>query len=191
MSNENDLQTATGILEQLNKGKGLHDHFAKQFREGYFIAGKLIADWKQRFQIEIPPDLNPQTCKELDLKILELHQEASFLKAEVDARLAAYRNTNNDRYREKFTALVTEYKNKGDKLPAKDTLAALAEHAVGNIKNAMVHAEIELAFWKEILNDLANSRKLIDNITINLSVEAKALQHERALDRLGSQYGKE
>ena len=185
---ESEFETATGILTQLNKGKELHDHFAKQFREGYYVAGKLIADWKDHFKMDIPPDLNTQTCKEIDLKILELHQEASFLKAEVDARLAAYRNTNSDRYREKFTNLVTEYKSKGEKLPAKDTLAALAEHAIGNIKNAMVHAEIELAFWKEILNDLANSRKLIDNITINLSVEAKALQHEKALDRLNTQY---
>jgi hypothetical protein len=167
--------TAKSLLAQLKRGKKLHDEFAAQFRESYTIAGQSIGEWKAYFRVKIPPDLNTQTCQEVDVRLIELHQEASFLKAEAEARLSAYRSANNDRYRARFAQLISEYEQAGKKRPAQGTIDTLAEHAIGDIKNALVHAELELAFWKEILSDLQNSRKIIKNITINLSVEAKAL----------------
>lgn len=177
---------AADLISQLRKSKKLHDQFAQQFKTQYRIGGKLTSEWKQHFRVKLPPDMNTQTCQTADARLVELHQEASFLKAEAEARLSAYQSANDEKYRAKYAGLVAEYKEKGQKLPAKDTLAALAEHSMNDIKNALVHAEIELAFWKEILNDLGNCRKIIENVTINLSVEAKALQHEKLLDKLNS-----
>jgi hypothetical protein len=179
---------AAELIEQLRQSKKLHDQFAHQFKNQYKIAGKLMADWRDYFKIQLPQDLNPQSCQILGMKLLELHQEASFMKAEAEARVSAYRSASDDQYRKKFGKLVEEYKAPGKKLPSKDTLCALAELDMGNVKNALVHAEIELDFWDEVLDDLSNSRKLIETSTINISVEAKALQHERYLDRLNTKY---
>jgi len=179
-------KVASKLINQLRDGKELHDEFAKEFKSRYQIAGKLIDDWKKHFQIKIPPDFTPQVCLIVGSKLMELHQEASFLKAEVEARLAACKSTNNDMYRTKYASLVLEYKEKGGKLPAKDTLAALAEDHIGDTKNAQTHAEIELAFWKEILSDLNNSRKSIKDATINLSIEAKVLNQDKYLDYINT-----
>lgn len=164
------------VLEQLKKGKALHDSFAKQFNEEYLVAGKLMTEWRDHFKLQIPPDLNPKVCQDLAVKLMELHQEASFLKAVCDARMRACLGASNIRYRSEFTELVAEYRQRKEKLPAKDTLAQLAERKVGDMKDAVAHAEIELSFWKEILNDLSNCRKLLENATINISVEMKTLQ---------------
>lgn len=177
------------LLGQLKKSKQVHDVFADRFRRQYQIGGKLMGEWKSHFHISMSPDLNPATCKELDSKVLELHQEATFLKAESEARLTALKDTNQEKYRMRFTQLVMEYKLKGEKLPAKDTLATLAEQDISATKDAITHATIEVAFWKEILADLYNSRKIINNATINLSVEAKALANEKTLDRLNNVNG--
>lgn len=189
LSLENDKLAAEGIINQLRKSKKIHDAFAKQFDSQYHIAGKLMAEWKGYFKIHLPPDMNPQTCQVADRELMGLHQEATFLKAAAETRLAAYRNANDERYRSKYAALVSEYKQSGQKLPAKDTLTALAEYSLGSMKDAVVHAEIELSFWKEILNDLSNSRKLIENVTINLASEAKALHNERYIDSLNRRSG--
>lgn len=183
---ENQISAST-LVNQLRNGKVLHDQFADEFRKRYKIAGKLINEWKDHFKITMPPDLDPVKIQLVDVLLMELHQEATFLKAEVEARLTACRSRNDDMYRTEYARLVTEYKSKQQKLPAKDTLAALAEEKTGDIKNALTHAEIELCFWKEILNDLRNSRRLIDNATINISVEAKALNHEKYITALNSQ----
>jgi hypothetical protein len=141
-----------------------------------------MSDWKAHFKVKIPIDLSPQTCIEIDKTLIELYEEASFLKAEVEARLAACKGTGDDQYRARYTELVASYEAKGQKLPAKDTLIALAENSLGDVKNATTHAEIELDFFKEILSNLSNTRKLIENITLQLATEAKALQNGRYLD---------
>lgn len=181
-----DVAAATSMIDQLRTSKKLHDEFAQQFRHQYMIAGRLIKDWKQHFRVNMPPDINTQICQVIDSQLMELHQEATFLKAEAEARLTAQRSANQDKYRTKFAELVTEYKSSGQRLPAKDTLAALAEVDIGETKNATVHTEIELSFWKEILSDLTNCRRLVENATINLSVEAKALANEKYLEKLNS-----
>jgi DNA gyrase/topoisomerase IV subunit B len=174
-------------IQRLREGKKAHDEFAKRFREQYLIANKSTEEWKEYFKLTLPPDLNTHTCQEMDTQIMELYQEASFLKAEVEARLTAYKNTNSDRYRARYAQLVSEYEKKGQRLPARDTLAVLAETVISSSsKGAIVHAEIELAFWKEILSSLGNSRKLIENVTMNLNIEAKALQTSFYLDKLNT-----
>lgn len=181
---EEEAKFTTSIIDQLKKSKKFHDQFAKKFRNQYKVAGKLMSEWKQHFTIKLPPDLNPQLAQAVDAQLQELHQEASFFKAEAEARLTAFQGANNERYREKYATLVAEYKANGTKLPAKDTLAALAESASAELKDSMTHAEIELTFWKEILADLGNTRKLLENAVICLSVEAKALQQEKYLDHI-------
>jgi len=177
---------AISLLHKLKDGKTVHDEFAKVFKTQYLISGKLIEEWKEYFRVNIPPDLNPATCTAFDSKLSDLHQQASFLKAEAEARLAALNNANNQQYRASYTALVEEFKSSQKKLPAKDTLSILAEESIKNTKDSITHAEIELAFWKEVLSDLGNTRRLIENATINLSVEAKAMASGRMLDRLNS-----
>lgn len=184
MPEENPTQSVNEIVSILRKGKKLHDHFAEQFKTKYLISGKLINEWKSYFKISIPPDLNPHTCIEIDSKIMELHQEASFLKAEAEARLTACKNASSEKYRTEFAALVAEYNQAGKKMPASATLTALAEHSISEIKNALTHVEIEVAFWKEILNDIACARKAVKNVVICLSIEARALQEEKHLERL-------
>lgn len=176
--------SATVLIDQLRKGKSLHDQFAAEFRSKYKVAGKLMDEWKNHFRIILPPDLNPETCRLVDSKLIELHQEASFLKAEAEARLSAQRNVNEKQYRVRYAELVAEYKSSNQKLPAKDTLATLTNNSISEIVDAITHAEIEVGFWKEVLADLYNSRKVVNDATINLSVEAKALQNDRFLDSL-------
>jgi hypothetical protein len=183
---EKAQEIAASIIDQLRKSKKLHDQFADKFRTQYKVAGKLMSEWKEHFKVSLPPDLNPQLAQQTDAQLVELHQEATFLKAEAEARLTAYQSANNERYRSKYAALVAEYKAGGAKLPAKDTLAALAENATADIKDAMSHAEIELAFWKEVLNDISNSRKLLENATICMATEAKAIQYNNYLDRINT-----
>jgi hypothetical protein len=181
---EKEAVAAAELINQLRKGKKIHDQFAKQFRTQYLIAGKTISDWKAHFKVNLPPDLNPGRAQAVDTRLMELHPEATFYKAEAEARLSAYKSANDKRYREEFTALVTEYKKKGEKLPAKDTLASLANEAISEVMDGLTHAEIESNFWTEVLDDLRNSRRLLDNATISMSVEAKVHSQEAYLNHL-------
>lgn len=67
-------------------------------------------------------------------------------------------------------------------MPAKDTIAAVVEEQLDNIKTNISHAEIELDFWDNLIKDLDRIRKTIENITLNVSVEAKMLRGNNQLD---------
>ena len=178
------MSDAADLLAQLKKGKKLHDEFSVEFNEHYQISGKTILEWRDHFRLQIPPDLTTRTCQDFDVKLLELHQEASFLKAACECRLAAYRETTNKQFRTAYASLVAQYTAKGGKLPAKDTLTVLAKDQIGDIEEGIVHAEIELSFWKDIIADLYNSRKIIENATLNLGIESKALLQQHYIDGL-------
>jgi len=178
--------TAKDLVNQLRKGKRLYDEFGKELYTQYKINGKLLHEWKEYFKLYLPPDANTQTLREVDSRLMGLHQEASFFKGCCNAKLQAAKANNMDAYRQRYTELVAEYKSQGKKLPAKDTLSALAEHTTADWKNVTMHAEIEFDFWKEILNDLTNCRRLVENMTLNISVEAKALQNEKYIDAIAS-----
>ncbi len=170
--------TANELVSQLRDGKALHDEYRRAFDEQYLVVGRLINDWKEYFRIDIPADLSPQQCREFDSKILSLYQEATFYKLSCEARLKSLKGTSNSTFRRNFTALVAEYKQKGLKLPSKDTLEHLANETISDISDAMLHAEIELGVWKDIISSLDNSRKIIEAISISLGVEAKLLRGE-------------
>ena len=186
-----ETQASATLIGQLRKSKKVHDKFAEQFRTMYKISGKLMSEWKKYFKVSLPPDLNPQLAQGLDAKLMDLHQEASFYKAEADARAAAYKTANNERFRNQYSTLVTEYKAGGGKLPAKDTLENLANHAIADTKDGEVHAEIEQAFWAEVIKDLTNSRKLLEAAMMSYASEMKTLSSQKYIENLANKYGKD
>lgn len=177
-------EQAKTLVSNLRKGKELHDAFGLAFEDRYLIAKQSFQYWKEHFKIEIPTDLNPQQCRDLNIEILRLYQEATFYKLLVDGRSESLKGTNYSSYRQAFTRLVQQYKDSGQRLPSKDTLETLANESTKDITDAIVHTDIELAFWKGIINSLDTCRKILETVSISLSVEAKALQNERYLDNL-------
>lgn len=172
------------LIDKLKQSKKIHDAFTKQMKQRYSFDGKLMSDWKKEFRVAIPDGLNPRICIELNTKINDLYQQASNKKSDAEASLTSLKASYADSFRDAFNELVEEYKSKKERLPAKDTLTQLAEHKTTSLHSALVHGEMQLGFWKDILNNLSTTRKIIENNTINLSVEAKALSHEQYLNHL-------
>ena len=181
MSNETK---ATAMIEKLKDSKELYSEYSKQFSERYSVNGRTLAEWKMYFKISVPPDLNPATAKHLSMQLMDLYQEASMLKTDAELRLHAANNVTKSMTRDKYNALLVEYKGNGGKIPAAATLTTEAEAACGKELDAITHIEIELTFWKGILNSLQECRKLVEVATWNLSVEAKAIGHDNRMDQI-------
>lgn len=179
------VETASdSAVSRLQKSKKFHQQFAEALMANYQVSGKTLPEWQKYFRLDVPPDLNPQLAIELDLQLMERFQEASFFKAEAELRLSALSGIVQSAHREAFNALYVECKQSNERMPAKDTLALLTEQKIAQEKDALIHAEIEVNFWKSILASLSECRKLIETATISISVEAKALLHTRHLDTL-------
>lgn len=165
---------ADALLEKLLKGKEIHDLFAGNMRRHLLINNKTIDQWEDRFKIHIKTDdLTPQVCKQIDLLLMELHQEASFYFAVASAKVQMIKRGGDSTYRDRFFAITEDYRSRGVKLPAAATLETLAKVENDDLESAQAIAEIEKGFWSDILNHLSTCRKLVENATFNSSVEAK------------------
>jgi len=161
------------MIKDLRHGKAIYEQFAQATQDRMQISGKTMNDWRTYFHVKIPENPDITACKNIDMKLMELYQEASFLKAMAEAALILNKKGYESQYRTKFEALVAEYQKKGLKIPAKETLENLAKCSVDDVETGLSYSELAVRFWKEILDNLNFMRKIIENATINNSVEAK------------------
>lgn len=162
------------MIAGLRRGKDIHEMFAETVRTGILIQGRTMEQWREYFTVDLADNPNTLDCKLLDIHLMSLHQEATFLKCMAEAALTLGKKSYDTQYRDKFTALVSEYKSLDKKLPAKDTLEILASNDLDDIETGLSYSELGVKFWKDILEDLNYKRRAVENITINNSVEAKA-----------------
>lgn len=166
---------AEELLEGLLRGKEVHQIFAENMRKQLTISGKGVDFWEDKFKITIPTDnLTPALCKELAMKLMELNQEAVFYHAVAQAKSQFLRRGSEATFNNKFWTIVQEHKQKGGKIPAAATLERLAKCDNEEYDSAQTIADVEMKFWKDILDHLSTCRKLIENASLNVSVELKS-----------------
>ena len=166
------------LLDNLRRGKVVHDEFADRLRRQFLISGRTMEAWEKEFKVSTPSNLDPALCRTLLGEVMQLHERASFYKAHADAVAGALSKGIESQFNDRFTALTQEMKDAGGKLPASKTLETLAKSELAQAESAHTSAEISKNFWKEVQDHLAFCRKVLENATIAASVEAKLLAHD-------------
>lgn len=178
-------QQAEILLQQLLRGKEVYNIFSDTAKRQITISGKPVDYWEEQFRLIVPTDnLTPTMCKELDMKLMDLNQIATFNYASANLKAQMIKTGSEATYHTKFAALVEEYRGVGKKIPAAATLNTLAKIDTQELESAQALAEMESKYWKGILDHLSTCRKLIENASLNISVEYKAMNNERMLDSL-------
>lgn len=181
---------AEKLLKALLKGKEVYKLFGETMRKQLTISGEPIDHWEKKFKLSIPvDDLTPAICKQLDVQLMDLNQEATFHHAVASAKVQMIKRGCESQFNDKFWALTQEYKEKGKKLPAAATLTTLATIQNDDMESAQSLAQVETKFWKDILDHLATCRRLIENASLNISVELKALSAQSMLDKANKNGG--
>lgn len=170
-------QQAVELIQRYAKGKEVYKILTDDLQ--IFISGQPIDYWLAKFRLTVPTDnLTPSLMKELDMKILDLHQEATFYLAVTTARSQMISKGSNSSYYGKYIEILNNYRNNGKRAPSADTLESLARIDNEDIETAAAIVDVETKFWKYILDHLAMARRLIENASLNISVELKALNNE-------------
>jgi hypothetical protein len=186
---EEQVETAEIQAEELavkiKSGKAVFKQLSKKLEGELVFAAQPLSHWKDYFKLNIPDqDLNPIVLKGLDMKLMELYHEASFYYSMANSLSQMIKNGAESNYQTIFLGLVEQFKGTGQKLPAAATLENLARIQNMTQDSASWYAEVEVKFWREVLDNLSSQRKIIENASLNISVELKALNHEKALDSL-------
>ena len=172
MTGQSRIQTDR-MLMSMRPGKDIYQDFSERAEEVINIQGKSLQEWRKVFHIKIPENPDIYECKQIGRQLMELYQEAAFLKAMAEAANILLRRGYESEYHKKFESLVAQYRAEDKKLPASATLETLAKQSIDDVESALAHSDLAVRFWKEILEQLNYNRKVTETITINNSVEAK------------------
>ena len=174
---------AERLIDETLKGKKVHEIFTQHMIEQLQISGHPIPHWERIFRISIQTDnLTPAIVRQIDMKIMDLSQEATFLWNTAMARAQMIKHGNENVFVGKFTALVQEYKETGKRLPAQGTLENLARSENLDVESARAIADIEVKYWKSILDHLNRCQSIVKNASLMLASEMKYTETERLLD---------
>jgi len=180
---------AEQLLNHMLKGKQVHEIFADNLRRQLPISGKSMEHWEEKFKIRIPVDsLTPTLCKELSIRLLGLHEEATFHHAVATAKSQMIKRGSEAAFNSKFQTIVAEHKAKHKRLPGQETLRTMASIDNEEIDSAQSIAETERLYWRGILDHLYMCRKLLETASMNIAVELKAIRNDEAIERL-AQFG--
>lgn len=183
--------TADTLIQEMTKGKEVHAEFTTMMNQQILISGQSFEFWDKKFRLKIPTDnINPETCRQLEMKVLELNQEATFLSNMAYARSQMLKHSNGGLFLQKFQTLVQEYKQTGKRLPANATLDNLARVQQQDVEAAKVLADIEVKYWKGILDHLGRCQSILNTSAMLISAEMKALTSEKYLDGMETKYNR-
>lgn len=171
------------IINKLVEGRQLFESAVGKLDP--VVSGQPMSHWIERFKLKIQTEqLSPGTLKDLSMKIMDLHQEATFMAALADAKRQYLHHGNEMAYHSQYMGIYESFESTGKKKPAASTLESMAKVSNENVDIAMMHADIETKFWKNILEHLAMCRRLVENASMNISVELKALSNEGLIDAI-------
>jgi len=176
MSESSEQPKADLLLEKLRKGQKVYKCFADGMRKVLLISGHTYDHWYEKFYINIPVDnLTPAMCRGLGMKIMHLHQDATFYYVAAQAKAQCLKRGSESAFNDKLFAIVEEHKAKGGRVPGQDTLRALASVDNEEFDSAHSLADIEMKFWKSMLEHLTQCRRLVENASLTMSTELKYL----------------
>lgn len=166
--------TTDALVSSITEGKVIFDSFRGRMVEEYKLEGKSLAEWQEFFHIMIPPDLDPPRCKELDLRLLQLYEEATRYKVIADTVFTALTEGRANDHQLRMEALLADYRVRNKKDPPAsmlDKFKMLAENTT--LRSTVANARIAKEFFASILEYLTNCRKVIENATIANGTLAK------------------
>lgn len=176
MSDLTPKEMAEKIIKNNLKGKQIESVVNEFMFKTYEFSGHTIDFWRQKFTMEIPTaDLNPAMIRELDMKLMLMNQEATFHYAVASAKLQMLKRGSEANFMEKYQAIITQHQTAGKKLPAAATLERMSSIGSDEVNSAITIADMETRFWKNILDSLSTTRKILENASMNNATEMKYL----------------
>lgn len=173
------------LVETMLRGAKINKLFEESMKQQFLISGKTMGYWEQKFKLHIPKDnLTPMKCVELDRVLMDLHQDATFYYNVSDAKTQLAKSGQTSEYNSRVNKIIAEFKLEGNKIPAADTLKAMAAVHTEGIASASTIAEVELKFWKNIIAHLQYCRKMLENASLNISVEIKAMSQSGLIESM-------
>lgn len=164
---------AKEFIKKVRESKETFNRVHDKFYASYRINGKTMPEWQDYFKVDIPKDISPIGCIGMLAELAAKYHEASFYYSSAGALDKAYGAEREKEYRKIYKRVTDERTGPDKKTAAATTLSTLADQEVQQFDDVIYNAQLTKDFWKSILDQLKYTFKVLNDITINNSLELK------------------
>jgi len=172
------------VLTSLRATKSVRDQLSEKLKNLYLLDGKTMAEWEEHFHVGVTSDMDLTQCKMALCRVAELYQEVSVLKRRAQFEKKVLDKTLSIQFSSKFMELYTERKNEkaGSRPPGKDIVEHETTSEMREDYGVAIHTEVIYSFFTEIERSLVETRKQLEDIQMNLGIEAKILRRDEQVE---------
>jgi len=164
------------FLLELNRGGETYEKLTREFLSSFEFFGKTLDAWASEMMLEKPSEkLDLCAIRTLELEMIEKLEKASNYLSVATAMLQAIEGGNEIKKKRLTTAIVEGYKTQRARRPAASVIESMADSQLEDTAAACIAAKIIKQFWKQRLDTLLHNQKILEQISINLSVEMKMI----------------
>lgn len=165
---------ATELADVIKEGAEVYFELSEAFMNDFIFYDKTLVQWAKELSLQIPrnKDFSLEKYRELLLDLTAKLQVASNYYSLASAMADAIAGGSSIKKSDVVQALVASYQRRGAKRPAASVIERMAESYV-HTTSAKVAANIVRQFWKQRLETLSETRKILEYIGMSLSVELK------------------
>lgn len=175
------------LTQIMHNGVSLFESVKQWINSDYKTDGKSLAEWADLYRMpRIKEDSTPIECAALAAILANHIGDVSTRMALARSRASLLKQQSNVQLNQYVVNLVTRPQEEKKRLPNKETVLAMAGTMNTDLDTACLVADLELSFWKDMLEYLTNVRRAIETLSLNLSVDLKASQMEGWQERLAN-----
>jgi len=167
-------------IEKIEKAVNDYKIIRNTLTDKILIGNKTLKElYKEYLTLTIPEDATYLEVRKLACKLMYLYQMAMAGYSSSNARFTALKETYEIGFREYYQSLVAEASRTNSKIPAASYLEAMSRSATDELKSAVLVAEVERNYWKDIITHLGCMRKTLEIVNMSSALELKNIPGPR------------
>lgn len=167
---------AEDLVSVLADGADIYAELTSSFIENIKFYGQTLREWADDLMVVIPSDkeLDPHVFREVSIELLNKTQIASNYYSVAASLEEAIKGSRDVKRSDVVKAIVMAYQSgRGARRPAGTIIDQMADSYMANTVSSEVAAKMVRNFWKQRLDQLEKTRKILEMISMSLHVEMK------------------
>lgn len=167
---EKDLDN---ISDSLGQAEEFNTRLGEFLDKNLTVDNKTLRQWRKRFHISLPDDINFSTLVQKGAEISRKYQEAAFHRDQEGTQLAVLEQARTSKYNTAYDHIRREHQETYGKRLAADSCKAAALLEITDIEDAISNQKVVSDFWHKTCAVLTETRKHLELMGQALSGEAR------------------
>lgn len=165
--------TPQDVLDDITEGARIFSELSARLMEEFVFFDRTLLEWADYLMITIPPELNEAGFRSVMIELSNKWQIVNNYYSISSALAKAFAGGSDMKKSDVVAAIVARYMKEQKKRPASTTIERMADSYMHNTISTSITSAVVKDFWKQRLDQLLETRKILEQLGMSLHVEAK------------------